>query len=248
MLHQEKESIIRFKEESYLDNKFVQIDENEAFKLISVTDHKGYPKEEENEIYQIVTGAIANQFRYYNSSNGGKKLELVFVQDPEGRLMNYDFITSTIIDTKKVNEMRMKIKTKNSIYHFERAQLPKENFFNDESNLIDLYLSNLSDKYIKGYYYSPNKNHYPLEKVLNLGMFTDTVLISLPEKSFQRKISYYLSSGNTIRFYDISLLHYYNFDLLIHNESKNEMILEFPNTVTWVIPAGVSKRGKLSEK
>lgn len=247
MLHQEKESIIRFKEESYLDNKFVQIDENEAFKLISVTDHKGYPKEEENEIYQIVTGAIANQFRYYNSSNGGKKLELVFVQDPEGRLMNYDFITSTIVDTKKANE-RMIIKTKNSIYHFERAQLPKEKFLNNESNLMDLYLSNLADKYIKGYYYNSKGNYYPLENVIHVGMFTDTVLISLPEESYQRKISYYLSSGNTIRFYDISLLHDYDCELLVHNESKNEMILEFPNVVTWVIPAGESKRGKLSEK
>lgn len=89
----------RFKRRNFME-KFIQIAENEAFKLISVTDHEGNPKEEENEIYQIVTGAIANQFRYYNSSNG-KKFELVFVQDPEGRLMNYDFITSTIVDAKK---------------------------------------------------------------------------------------------------------------------------------------------------
>lgn len=109
----------------------------------------------------------------------------------------------------------------------EKTEL-KEVLYQDEANLIELYMSLEDDNYFgAGVYYDAEKKIYELREYVHLGMFQDSVLIHLAEKEMVTACRYF-PTGNYVEFYDTLYGQQdYSTPMLIHNTGKKELPIRF---------------------
>ncbi len=226
--------------------KRFEFDKQQAYKLIAVTDKEGNDKTHSQPLYADAEGCIAVNLRYDEGSdyNGFQRMHLDFVQDEKGNWINRGIHTSSVYEVKPT-EKGIAIHTHNSIYVLENAVL-KDTPICTNKNTIELYLS-LDDRYHfgKGFYWDENGEPHELVADINVGMFTDTVLIGLPDKRIGGDYicRYYYRSD--IKFYD-TLYHQqdYSKPMLIHNTSKDKPLqisFEFYDK-KWTLAPGESKQ------
>jgi len=201
-----------------------EFDQQQAYKLIAVLDKEGNDKTNSRSLYSNARGCVAVNLRYdeYSNYNGLQRMHLNFVQNEDGNWVNRGIHTSPVYEVKTTDK-GIDIYTHYSVYVLGKAKLKKVPICSNK-NTIELFLS-LDEKYnfAKGFYWDNDGNSHELEADIHIGMFTDTVLIGLPEDSIWGNFvcRYYLNDCS-IKFYD-TLYHQqeYKTPMLIHNTSKN---------------------------
>lgn len=227
--------------------KRFEFDKQQAYKLVAVTDREGNDKTHSQPLYADAEGFIAVNLRYDEKSNynGFQRMHLDFVQDEEGRWVNRGIHTSPVYEVKTTDN-GIAIHTHNSVYVLEKAEL-KETPICTDKNTIELYLS-MDEHYHfgKGFYWDEAGTPHELEADINVGTFTDTVLIGIPEHSFFGEYACrYYYRRSSIEFYD-TLYHQqdYSKPMLIHNTSKDKPLLICFEGYDreWTIAPGESKQ------
>lgn len=180
--------------------------------------------------------------QYKNFMNSPEKyyITMDFVRDERGHWIQRRLITSEVVDVINLDD-RLAIQTKNSIYLFEKAELPTVVYL-DEANLIELYLSQEEEyMFAKGIYYDCNKNPHELSQLVHSGMFQDSVLLELPEKSPVKGYACrYFPLWHEISFYNVMKYKGQYVPMFIHNEGKNELVYSKHQKEKIVIPSGES--------
>lgn len=233
-------------------NELYEFDPEQPFKLIAVTDKNGNDKVHTRELYEERINCIANNFHYEEHPYYDDKyrLHMEFIQNENGLWCKKGLHTSTIWGVKET-DTGIIIVTRNSIYVFEKAEL-KEVPYQDESNLIELYMS-LEDSFYfgKGFFYDVEKKPHELKAHIHLGMFQDSVLINFAETdNVQWCVCRYFPMYEYIEFYNtLYQQQEYATPMLIHNTGKKELSVRFQmQSRVWIIQPGKSKRIILATK
>lgn len=224
--------------------KEVNISRDAAYRLLDVTDLEGKSKADSKELYRERIGCIATGIRKstYYSHDDVLILRMFFIQDAEGRWINRALRTSPVAEIREQGKT-LEIHTQNSIYVLELTEMPVPEY-QDEAELIELYLNDEDTRFCKGFYYDADKKPHELACYVHVGTFVDTCLIHLAEEEFMGDTAcrYYLRSGS-VEFYD-TLYHQQDYSrrMLIHNTSKLPMKIKFERfKAVWTIAPGDKK-------
>jgi len=125
---------------------------------------------------------------------------------------------------------------------FEPTTL-KEPVFQDEAELIELYLSTGShDMFCTGYYYDADKNPHELVNHMHVGTFQDSCLIMQKDR-IGATVCRFFPFPDSIEFYD-TIYHQQDYSrrMLIHNAGKTPIQVKFERfPAKWTIQPGDSK-------
>ena len=207
-----------------------EFDKEQAYRLVDVTDKEGNSKIHTSTLYSDVEGCVAIGLRYSRSPsyNGLYRAHLDFVQDENGQWINRGIHTSTVEGVEQT-ENGIAIQTHNSVYVFEKATL-KETPLCEEKNTLELFLS-MDETYhfAKGFYWNEEGKCRELVADINVGTFTDTILVGIPDESMWGNYVCRYYYGHTIRFYDTLYNQQdYSTPMLIHNTSRDkDLVVEF---------------------
>ena len=220
-----------------------EIKETAVYRLISVTDKEGNDKVHERRLYEERIGCLATDFVYDDMGRlEGCRLHMRFVEDEDGKPISRRLRTSPVSKVEET-ETGITLYTYNSIYVFENAEL-KEPTYAEEALLTELYLSTDEDYYFcKGFYYDEEKYPHELLGHIHVGMFQDSVLVSLQENAMDT-VCLFFPYSECIVFYDtIYGQQDYSVPILIHNVGKSSFQVEFEDyPCKWTIKPDESKR------
>ena len=227
-------------------NERFEFDPEQAYRLVAVTDKNERDKVHSHVFYEDRFNCVAVNFHYDDFPSHGDKycMNMKFIQTEDGLWCKRGLHTSTVWEVKET-ENGVKLITSNSIYVFEKAEL-NEVTYQDEANLIELYMSLEDDDYFgKGFYYDTEKKPHELREHVHVGMFQDSVLIHfIKEENLQGCACRYFPMGNYVEFYDTLYKQQdYSTPMLIHNTGKKDLPIRFeayPHV--WTIKPGESKR------
>lgn len=221
--------------------KEVNIRRDAAYWLLDVRDLEGKSKADSKELYRKRVGCVATGIRKssYYSHDDVLCLRMFFIQDAEGCWINRALRTSPVTEIREQGET-LEIHTQNSVYVLEQTKMPLPEY-QDEAELIELYLNDEDTRFCKGFYYDAEKKPHELSCYLHVGTFVDTCLIHLAEDEFMCDTAcrYYLRSGS-VEFYD-TLYHQQDYSrrMLIHNTSQYPMRIKFEHfKAVWTIAPG----------
>lgn len=209
-----------------------------TYRLIDVQDHQGRSKVESRDLYKERVGCIAKNIHMQEiclEDTSGQVIRMDFVVDGHNRWINKKLRTSPLVAVEKKGE-QIKIKTVNSIYVLEPAMLPKQKY-QDAADLIELFLSDEGDRFVKGVYYDVEKVAHELQASIHVGMIVDSCLVYLAEDDISSIVCRYFIQPDTIEFYD-TIYHQqeYKTPILIHNCSNEVMTIQMPfSAETWKI-------------
>ena len=137
---------------SYTDNTYC---------LIGIFDREGNRRADvdlrNQEFYSNLEGCFARNIRedtYFYT--GDKIMRVDVVQDPEGRWINRNFRTSPLEEVRETENGGLEIVTMRSVYRFEPADI-KSPVYQDDAELIELYLCDTNSQFAAGYYYDEEK-------------------------------------------------------------------------------------------
>ena len=204
-----------------------------AYRLVDVQDHSGNSKIESRDLYKERVGCIAKKIRSSTLNIEGKPCQIIwmeFVMDGSGRWTYKRLRTSPVTDVTQKGE-HIEIKTLNSIYVLEPAVLPPQEY-QDAADLIELYLSDEGNRFVKGLYYDADKVPHDLEAFVHEGLIVDSCLVHFADNFITGIVCRYFIQPDTIEFYD-TLYHQQEYitPILIHNCSDNPMQVEFPFSI-----------------
>ena len=219
---------------------------DKTYRLVDVLDGQGNRRAETDhryqDFYKSLVGCIAQNIResicFYS---GARIMRIDIVQDPAGIWINRNFKTSPLREIKEKEDGGLEIVTMNSVYIFAPAAL-KEPVYQDEANIIELYLCDSNSQFAAGFFYDENKHTHPLVAYYHSGMVVDSVLIDLKDAP-GKTVCRYFPRGIRITFYDtIYGQQDYSRRLLIHNTGEISLEIEFEHfEATWTIHPGESK-------
>lgn len=226
-------------------NKF-EFNPMKTYRLTAITDREGNDKSQSNSLYRNRINCIATNFQYDEQPcyEGMYRMTMDFVENAVGQSCNRGLHTSPVYEVVETAD-GMAIYTHYSVYLFEEADI-KEPIFQDEANLIELYLADNDGYYFeKGYLYDEKKVIHTLAPYLNIGMFQDSVLLGVAgEDEWDNYACRFFPQWGGIEFYD-TLYHQQDYELpiLIHNIGTTKLTVRFQGMkVIWTIPPGESKR------
>lgn len=211
------------------------------YRLIAVTDREGKDKSNSNDLYSERIGCIGRNIHY----DFDNRVFVDFIEDADGKPILRGLHTSVVEDLTETEE-KLTITTMNTVYTLEAAELAPAVYL-EETNLIELYLSERSHHFVKGVYYDEKGTPHNLDVLLHLGMLTDTALVSFEEPDLQGEnfvCRYYVRHGSNIEFYD-TLYHQqeYKTPMLIHNVGDVPLCISFEMfDAQWTIAPRESER------
>lgn len=221
---------------------------DKTYRLVSILDKDGNRKAETShrysDFYRSLEGCIARNIRECTSFYvDGKIARVDVVQDSSGRLINRNFRTSPLEEIRELEDGGLKIITENSVYTFEPADL-KPPVYQDETDLIELYMTDVNVQFCNGFIYDEIKVPHQLTHDVHCGMFQDSVLIRKKDDLMGEYVCRYFPRGSTIEFYD-TIYHQqdYSLPILIHNTGSIPLKIKFVGfRAVWTILPGESKR------
>ena len=155
-------------------------EENSAYRLIDVRDHLGNSKVESRDLYMERVGSITKHIKCSTTHFNGETYHIIqmdFVQDKEGHCIYKHLRTSPVQEINEVLD-HIEIKTLNSVYVLEPAQLPLMKY-QDTSELIELYLSDEDSRFVRGVYYDGDRQPHDLGSFVHVGMVVDSCLVHI---------------------------------------------------------------------
>lgn len=227
-------------------NERYEFDRNKAYKLVAITDHDGRDKSHTHYFYEERLNCIATYLEYRSKPSHGEyyQMRMVCVQDENGTWICRPLRTSTVWKVEET-EKGINIHTSNTIYVLEETTL-KEPVYQDEANLIELYLGmEEQHNFAKGFYYNEEKKTEELYDDMHVGTFTDTILIGTYKDSIWGEyVCRYYYRDTDIEFYDTLYGQQdYSTPMLIHNVGKTDLRICFERYDRhWTIKPGESKR------
>lgn len=226
--------------------KEFELNPQATYRLIAITDRAGNDKSQSKDLYRNRINCIATHFHYDEQPcyEGLYRLNMDFVENANGQPCDRGLHTSPVYEVVETAD-GMAIYTHYSIYIFQEATV-KEPVFQDEANLIELYLADDNDYYFeKGYFYDDKKVIHPLKRHLNIGMFYDSVLLDVAgETEWGNYVCRFFPNWREVKFYD-TLYHQQDYELpmLIHNTGTTKLRVKFEGMkAEWRIQPGESRR------
>lgn len=125
-------------------------------------------------------------------------------------------------------------------------------------NLIELYLSDKGNRFIRGFYYDFDQMQHELEAFIHVGLIVDSCLVHLSDDFVGGFVCRYYIQPESVEFYD-TLYHQQEYlsALLIHNCSDKPMKVTFefssesweiePRGKSIIIPPTISNRVAIHE-
>lgn len=217
-----------------------------TYRLTAIFDRQGNRRSRSDpkrkEFYRSLEGCIAQNIRegtYLFSDE--KIMRIDIIQDPDGNWINRNFHTSPMEEIRELENGGLEIITMRSVYRFEPAE-PRAPVYQDDAELIELYLCDQNYQFAAGYYYDADKQPHQLKDSVHLGTFQDSVLISQSD-NFSNCVCRYFPLGRTVEFYDtIYQQQDYSRRLLIHNTGSTPLTIRFQGfQASWIIHAGESE-------
>ena len=214
-----------------------------TYRLTAILDHQGNRRSEwdpkRSEFYRSLEGCLAQNIRegtYLLSDE--KIMRIDIIQDPDGNWINRNFHTSPVEKICETENGGLEIITMRSVYRFELAE-PKAPVYQDDAELIELYLCDQNYQFAAGYYYDADKQPHPLTDSVHLGTFHDSVLI-FQSDNFANCVCRYYPLGSTVEFYDtIYQQQDYSRRILIHNTGSTPLTIRFQGfQASWIIQPG----------
>lgn len=218
-----------------------EIDSTKNYRLVDVRDHEGKSKVESRDLYIERVGCITKKILKGRPHEDGRfYMHIAFERDGAGNWTNLALRTSPVSDIKESNGV-VEIHTENSIYVFEPAELTEPEY-QDDAELIELYLCDEGDQFCAGFYYDAEKKPHKLECSVHVGTFTDSCLIQLAERPGVF-VCRYFPHGRSVEFYNTLYRQQdYSRRLLIHNAAARPLRVEFERfSHVWTIMPGEAK-------
>ena len=147
---------------------------DQAYKLIDVRGHDGKSRVE--ELYTNRVGCITNQIALWEWPGNRVVARMKFILAGNWNPVNLGLRTSHVESVNVQDDDKLEISTRNSVYFFSKIEVPEDKMPHTP-DLIELYLSNEEEKFLKGCYFDADKNVHPLSLDLHVGMTTDSALI-----------------------------------------------------------------------
>lgn len=217
-----------------------------VYRIIGIYDREGNRRADvdhrHKEFYSNLEGCLAQNIREDTYFFTGEKIMRVdVVQDPEGRWINRNFKTSPLEELRELDDGSLEIVTMRSVYRFEPAEI-KPPVYQDDADLIELYLCDTNSQFAAGFYYDEEKQPHPLIGSIHLGTFQDSVMVCFAEEPGICTCRFF-PKGHTIEFYDTLYGQQdYSRRILIHNTAKIPLAIQFEGfRATWTILPGESK-------
>lgn len=214
-----------------------------TYRLVSILDRNGNRQADvdprRREFYSNLEGCIAQNIRegtYLFSSE--KIMRIDIIQDPDGNWTNRNFRTSPVKEVRELEDGGLEIITMRSVYRFEPAE-PKAPIYQDDAELIELYLCDQNYQFAAGFYYDADKQPHQLKDSVHLGNFQDSVLI-FESDNFSNCVCRYFPFGSTVEFYNTLYQQQdYSRRILIHNTGAIPLTIQFQGFKdTWTIQPG----------
>lgn len=221
----------------YIDN---------TYRLVGIFDREGHCRADvdprHREFYSNLEGCLVRNIRedtYFYT--GDKIMRIDVVQDPNGNYINRNFKTSPLEDIRELDDGVLEIVTMRSVYRFESAEI-KPPIYQDDAELIELYLCDENSQFAAGYYYDDEKQPHTLIGSVHLGTFQDSVMVCLEEEPGICTCRFF-PKGHTIEFYNTLYGQQdYSRRILVHNTGKSPLLIQFEGfRATWTILPGESK-------
>lgn len=219
---------------------------DKTYRLVDILDRQGNRRVETDhrhqDFYKSLIGCIVQNIRESTSYRTiDRIMRIDVVQDPSGEWINRNFKTSPLREVKEMEDGGLKIVTMNSVYVFEPAEL-KAPVYQDEADLIELYLCDTNSQFAAGFFYDENKQPHPLVAFYHSGMMQDSVLVDLKEPPCET-VCRYFPFGRSITFYNTLYQQQdYSRRLLIHNTGDSPLAIDFERfEATWTVQPGESK-------
>lgn len=217
-----------------------------TYRLVSILDRNGNRRADTDprrrEFYSNLEGCIAQNIREGTYLFSGEKIMRVdIIQDPDGNCINRNFHTSPVEQICETEDGGLEITTVRSVYRFEPAE-PKTPVYQDDAELIELYLCDQNYQFSAGFYYDADKHPHQLRESVHLGTFQDSVLI-FQSDNVSNCVCRYFPLGSTVEFYDtIDQQQDYSSRILIHNTGSIPLTILFQGFKdTWTIQPGASQ-------
>ena len=231
---------------SVMGNYLYAFDPDQAYQLTKVTNADGLAKTSRLDFYNYYMGcrAVRLHFDAQPTYENKHRFWMHFVQDENGNWIQRNLHTSIVYKIIET-DVELEVHTHNSIYHLVKTEL-KETEYQDEAELIELYLSmDDEDNFCKGFYYDSDKRVYELLPCIHVGMFADTALIGIKEDngSMTGLCRYYIEPDK-VEFYDTACNQQGNrIPMLIHNNGSENLKISFQfMDLTWTIKSGESRK------
>lgn len=217
-----------------------------TYRLTTILDRQGNRRSESDpkrkKFYRSLEGCIARNIRegtYLFSDE--KIMRIDIIQDPDGNWINRNFHTSPVEEIRDLENGGLEIVTMRSVYRFEPAEI-KPPVYQDDAELIELYLCDTNSQFAAGYYYDAEKQPHPLIGSVHLGTFQDSVMVCLAEEPGICTCRFF-SMGHTIEFYNTLYGQQdYSRRILIHNTGKIPLVVQFEAfRASWTILPDDSK-------
>lgn len=216
-----------------------------TYRLTAILDRQGNRRSESDpkhrEFYRSLEGCIAQNIREGTYLFSAEKIMRVdIIQEPDGNWINRNFHTSPVEEVREIEDGGLEITTMRSVYRFEPAE-PKAPVYQDDAELIELYLCEQNYQFAAGFYYDANKQPHQLKDSVHLGI-QDSVLI-FQSDNFSNCVCRYFPFGSTVEFYDtIYQQQDYSQRILIHNTGTIPLTIHFQGFKdTWTIQPGASQ-------
>lgn len=217
-----------------------------TYRLTAILDRQGSRRSESDskrkEFYRSLEGCIAQNIREGTYLFSGEKIMRIdIIQDPDGNWINRNFYTSPVEKICETEDGGLEITTVRSVYRFEPAE-PKAPVYQDDAELIELYLCDQNYQFSAGFYYDADKQPHQLRDTVHMGSVRDSVLI-FQSDNFSNCVCRYFPLGSTVEFYDtIYQQQDYSRRILIHNTGSTPLTIRFQGfPASWTIQPGESE-------
>lgn len=217
-----------------------------VYRIVGIFDRQGNRRADvdprHKEFYSNLEGCHARNIRedtYFYS--GDKIIRIDVIQDPNGNWINRNFKTSPLEEIRELDDGGLEIVTRRSVYRFVPAEI-KPPIYQDDAELIELYLCDENSQFAAGYYYDGEKQPHTLIGSVHLGTFQDSVMVCLAEEPGVCTCRFF-PMGHTIEFYNTLYGQQdYSRRILIHNTGKSPLVIQFEGfQATWTIQTNESK-------
>ena len=208
-----------------------------VYRLVDVQSPDGHSKVETQPLYRERAGCIAKNLRVIPFGSG-TAVRMDFVQDAGGNWINRPLRTSPISEISE--EDMLTIRTKNSIYILEPAELVEPEYPED-TELIELFLSEDGMRFCKGIYHDADKKLHELQCITHLGMVTDSCLIyTVDDNNLDECMCRYFPESGGVEFYNTLYNQQdYSRRLLIHNTGLQPLKIRFESyDAVWTLLPG----------
>lgn len=219
----------------------LKFDPDKTYRLVDVTGKDGEPKADREKFYKERVGCIATHLHADKGEDAeASRVFMDFIRTADNRRTNLTLHTSVATEARYEGE-RLTLFTTFSIYYFVEEKVEPTTFL-QETNLIELYMTDTESNFCEGYFYDEHGAVHPLALAIRVSFIEDTYMLYCKNRPILEYgcVARYYCEPHGIGFYDTIKKQYEHvLRILIHNEAACDFTVT-GTLGTYVIPVGGS--------